>query len=85
MRMTSPTLARKLRDIAARFGTAFREQRAIDARRALLRYRDLLEQPHDALPLNEIIPVSSKEDISGNAHGSDACERAAGHTTFERA
>jgi hypothetical protein len=51
----------------------------------LLRYRDLLEQPHDALPLNEIIPVSSKEDISGNAHGSDTGERAAGHTTFERA
>ncbi|WP_198033708.1 hypothetical protein [Bradyrhizobium sp. WSM2254] len=84
MRTTSPALARKLRDIAARIGAAFHEQRTIDAQRALQRYRHLA-QPRDAAPLNEIIPVSSKEDISGNAHGSDACERAAGHTTFERA
>jgi hypothetical protein len=85
MRTTSPVLARKFRDIVARIGAAFREQRAIDARRALLRYRHLLEQPHDPLPLNEIIPVSNKEDIADNAHGSDARERAAGDPTFERA
>lgn len=85
MRTTSPVLAHKFRDIIARIGAAFHEQRSIDARRALLRYRHLLEQPHETLPLNEVIPVSNKEDISGNAHGSDAYERAAGQPTFERA
>ncbi|SFH94692.1 hypothetical protein [Bradyrhizobium sp. cf659] len=85
MRTTSPVLARRFRDIVARVGAAFREQRTIDAQRALQRYRHLLAQPRDTSLLNEIIPVSNEEDISGNAHRSDACERAAGHPTFERA
>ncbi|WP_271578421.1 hypothetical protein [Bradyrhizobium sp. CCBAU 11361] len=85
MGTASPALTARFRDIVARVGDAIRSQREIDARRALQRYRHLLREPHDPLPLNEIIPVSSKEDISANAHGSDACERAAGHPTFERA
>ncbi|WP_247506221.1 hypothetical protein [Bradyrhizobium sp. 1] len=78
-------MAGKFRSIAARVGAAFREQREIEARRALQRYRHLLEQPHDTLPLNEIISVSNEKEISGHAHGSDARERAAGHAAFERA
>jgi hypothetical protein len=85
MRTRFPNLAGKFRSIAARVGAAFREQREIEALRALQRYRHLLEQPHDTLPLNEIIPVSNEKEISGHAHGFDARERTAGHTAFERA
>jgi hypothetical protein len=85
MPTTSSVLAGKFRDIVARVGAAFREQRAIDARRALQRYHHLLAQPRETLPLNETIPASNEDDISGHAHGSDACERAAGHATFEGA
>jgi hypothetical protein len=73
------------RSIVARVGAAFHAQREIEARRALQRYRHLLGQPHETLPLNEIIPVSNEEDISGHAHGFDARERPAGHPAFERA
>jgi len=85
MRTASPAFIAVFRDIVARVGAAIRSQREIDARRALQRYRHLLSEPHDTLLLNEVIPVSNEEDISGNADRSDACERAAGHPTFERA
>ena len=85
MRTASPVLADRFRDIVARIGAAFRQQREIDARRVLRRYRHLLAQPYETLPLNEIIPVSNEEEISGNAHGSDARKRAAGQPAFERA
>ncbi len=85
MRRTSLAMADKFRDIVARIGAVFREQRKIDAQRALKRYHHLLAQPGDTLPLNEIIPVSKQEDVSGNAHGSDARERAAGEPAYERA
>ncbi|MGY8631201.1 hypothetical protein RAD15_01725 [Bradyrhizobium sp. 14AA] len=85
MRTASPVLAGKFRAIVARMGAMFREQREIEARRALQRYRHLLEQPQDASPLNEIIPVSNEKDTSENAYGSDSCERAADHPTFEGA
>jgi hypothetical protein len=85
MRTRFPNLAGEFRSIVARVGAAFRAQREIDARRALQRYRHLLEQPHETLPLNEIIPASNEEEISGHAHGFDARERAAGHSAFERA
>jgi len=85
MRTTSPVLAGRFRDIAARIGAAFRAQREIDAQRVLQRYRHLLEQPHEAPCLNEIIPVSREEDISKNANGIDSRERATGQSTFERA
>ncbi|MCK1401573.1 hypothetical protein IVB45_14800 [Bradyrhizobium sp. 4] len=85
MRTASPVLAGRFRDIVARIGAVLRAQREIDAQRVLQRYRHLLEQPHETLRLNEIIPVSNEEDIAENAHGSDGCERAAGHPKFERA
>ena len=85
MRTASPVLAGRFRDIVARIGAVLRAQREIDAQRVLRRYRHLLEQPSETLRLNEIIPVSNEKDIAENAHGSDGCERAAGHRKFERA
>ncbi|TWB03862.1 hypothetical protein [Bradyrhizobium stylosanthis] len=85
MRMASAGFISGFRDIVARVGAAIRSQREIDARRALQRYRHLLGEPHDTLLLSEVIPVSNEKDISGHANRSDACERTAGHSTFERA
>ncbi|PSO15211.1 hypothetical protein C7G42_27810 [Bradyrhizobium sp. MOS003] len=85
MRRTSLAMADKFRDIVARVGAVFREQRKIEARRALQRYHHLLAQPGETLPLNGITPLSKQEDISANAHGSDARERAAGEPAHERA
>ena len=85
MRRTSLAMADKFRDIVARVGAVLREQREIDARRALQRYHHLLAKPDEALLMNEIIPAGKKEDASGNAHGSDAHEGATGHAAFERA
>ena len=85
MRTASSGLAGKFRSMVAQVGEALRAQREIEARRALQRYRHLLAQPRETLPLNEIIPVDNKKDISAHAHGLDAHERAAGHPTFEGA
>lgn len=85
MPRTSLAMADKFHDIVARVGAVFREQRKIEARRALQRYHHLLAQPGETLPLNEITPLSKQEDISGNAHGSDARERAADEPACERA
>ena len=85
MRTASPVLAGRFRDIVTRISAVLRAQREIDAQRVLRRYRHLLEQPRETLRLNEIIPVSNEKDIAENAHGSDGCERAAGHRKFERA
>lgn len=70
-------MADKFSDIVARVGAVFREQRRIEAQRALQRYHHLLAQPDETLPSNEIIPLSKQEDIPGHAHGFDARERAA--------
>ncbi|UPJ54738.1 hypothetical protein IVB24_18615 [Bradyrhizobium sp. 192] len=85
MRRTSLAMADKFRDIVARVGAVFREQRKIEARRALQRYHHLLAQPGETMPWTEITPLSKQEDISGHAHGSDACERAADEPACERA
>lgn len=85
MRTASPFLAGKFRDIVTRIGAAFREQREIEARRVLQRYRQLVERSREPLPLNEVIPASNEEDISGNADGSDAHGHAADRPAFERA
>lgn len=85
MRRTSLAMADKFRDIVARVVAVLREQRKIDARRALQRYHHLLAQPDETLPLNEIIPAGKEEDVSGNAYGSDARERDASQAAFERA
>ncbi|MGY3292482.1 hypothetical protein ACVWWP_005549 [Bradyrhizobium sp. LM3.6] len=78
MRTASPILTSRFRDIVARIGEAFRAQREIDAQRVLWRYRHLLQQPHEAPCLNEIIPVSREEDIFENANGVDPRERTTG-------
>jgi len=65
MRRTSLAMADKFRDIVARVGAVLREQREIDARRALQRYHHLLAKPDEALLMNEIIPAGKKEDASG--------------------
>lgn len=85
MRTALPVSASKFRDIVTRIGEAFRAQREIDAQRALRRYRHLLEQPHDAPSLSEIVRVPTEEDISKNANRVDPRERAAGQPHFERA
>ena len=85
MRTASLGLAGGFRDIVARIGAVLRAQREIDAQRVLQRYRHLLQQPHETLRLNEIIPVRREEDTAENAHGFDGCERVAEQPTFERA
>jgi hypothetical protein len=85
MRTASPILTSRFRDIVARIGEAFRAQREIDAQRVLRRYRHLLEQPHEAPCLNEIIPVSREEDTFENANGVAPRECTTGHLKFERA
>lgn len=85
MRRTSFAMADKFRDIVARVGAVFHEQRRIEAERALRRYHHLLARPDETLPLNEIVSVSKEGEISRNAHGSDVRETAAGHPAFERA
>lgn len=85
MRKTSLTMTDKFRDIVARVGAVFHEQRRIEAQRALHRYHHLLARPDQTLPLNEIVSASKEEDISKDAYASDARERAAGQPAFERA
>ncbi|WP_375309558.1 hypothetical protein WHZ77_20255 [Bradyrhizobium sp. A5] len=85
MRTASSVLSGRFRDIVIRIGAAFCAQREIDAQRALQRYRELLEQPHEAPHVSEMSPVASEEDTSRNANRVDPRERAAGQSTFERA
>ncbi|EHR02660.1 hypothetical protein Bra471DRAFT_03420 [Bradyrhizobium sp. WSM471] len=85
MRTGSPVLTGRFRDIVARIGAILRAQREIDAQRVLRRYRHLLDQPHEAPCLNEIMHVSREEDTFENANGVDPRERTAGHPKFERA
>lgn len=84
MRTMSRILADKFLDVIDRVVAALHEQRAIEARRVLRRYRHLLEAQHEAPPLNEIISVN-EEDILANANRSDARKRAASRPTLERA
>ena len=85
MRTTSRTLADEFRDVVDRMVAALHQQRAIEARRVLHRYRHLLEARHDTSPLNEIIYVCNEEDLSGHAHRSDERKHAASSPTLERA
>ncbi|MFT4117596.1 hypothetical protein [Bradyrhizobium sp.] len=64
---------------------AFHRQREIEARRALRRYRHLLEVEQHTSHSTEISPMGSEEDISDNANEFDARERATSRRTFERA
>jgi hypothetical protein len=85
MRTTSRALADKFHDVVGRVVAALRQQRAIDARRVLHRYRHLLDAQHETSPLNEFISACNEKDISGHAHRSDEHERAASSSTLERA
>lgn len=85
MPTTSRRLAEKFHGVVDRMVAALHQQRAIEARRVLRRYRHLLGAQHEASPLNEIISFYSKEDISENAHQSDARERSATRPSLERA
>lgn len=85
MRTASSIWSGRFRDIVTRIGAAFRAQREIDARRALQRYRHLLEQPNETSRLNEISPVASEEDTSRDANRVDPRACAAGQPKFERA
>ena len=85
MRTTSRTLADSFHDVVARMVAALHQQREIEARRVLRRYRHLLDAQHETSPLNEIISVCNEKDISGHAHRSDERKRAAGSPTLERA
>ncbi|MCS3725292.1 hypothetical protein [Bradyrhizobium betae] len=85
MPTASSVLTSRFRDIFTRIGAAFRAQREIDARRALQRYRELLEQPPETSRSSEMIPDAIEEDSSRDANRVDPRERAAGQSTFERA
>ena len=85
MRTTARSLVGKFHDVVDRMVATLHQQRAIEARRVLQRYRYLLETQHETLPLNEIDFVCSEEEVSENAHQSDARERGASHRSLARA
>jgi len=85
MPTTSRSLAEKFHDVAARMVATLNQQRAIEARRVLQRYRHLLETPHEASPLNKFISVCNEEEFSENAHQPNAHECSASHPHLERA
>ncbi len=86
MRTVSRTLvAGKFRGFVGRVAAALHQQRVIEARRVLHRYRHLLGAQHETSPLNEIISVCNEKDISGHAHRSDERKHAASSATLERA
>ena len=60
MRTTARSLVGKFHDIVDRMIATLHQQRAIEARRVLQRYRHLLEAQHETLPLNEIILSAMK-------------------------
>jgi choline kinase len=85
MRTTTRSLVWKFHDVVDRMIAALHQQRAIEARRVLQRYRHLLETQHETSPLNEVNFVCSEKEFSENAHQSDARERGAGHPSLARA
>ena len=85
MRTTARGLVWKFHDVVDRMIATLHQQRAIEARRVLQRYRHLLETQHETSPLNEIDFVCSEEEFSENARQSDARERGASHPSLARA
>lgn len=85
MRTTARSLVWKFHDVVDRMIATLHQQRAIEARRVLQRYRHLLEAQHETAPLNEVNFVRSEEEFSENAHQSDARERGASHPSLARA
>ncbi|WP_187434632.1 hypothetical protein [Bradyrhizobium cytisi] len=85
MRTTARSLVWKFHDVFDRMIATLHQQRAIEARRVLQRYRHLLETQHETSRLNEANFFCSEEEFSENAHQSDACERGASHPSLARA
>ena len=85
MRTTARSLVWKFHDVVERMVATLHQQRAIEARRVLQRYRYLLETQPETLPLNEVDLIRSEEEFSENAHQSDARERGASHPSLARA
>jgi choline kinase len=85
MRTTARSLVGKFHDVVDRMIATLHQQRAIEARRVLQRYRHLLETQPETLPLNEVEFVCSEEEFSENAHQPDARERGASHPSLARA
>jgi hypothetical protein len=85
MPRTSQSLAATFRDIVDRMIAALHQQRAIEARRVLRRYRHLLDPQQEATPSKQVISIRNEEDTTKNAHQSDARERAASDPSLEHA
>jgi len=85
MRTSSQSLAEKLRRVVDRMLAALHQQRAIEARRVLRRYRHLLETQSETLPLNKINSVRSEEEVPENAHQSDTRKRSVPRSSLEHA
>lgn len=85
MRTTSRSLVGKFHGAVDRMIAAMHQQRAIEARRVLRRYRHLLDASPEMSPFNEFISVCNEEEFSENAYQSDACERTARHPRLQRA
>ena len=85
MRTTARSLVWKFHDVVHRMVATLHQQRAIEARRVLQRYRQLLETQHETLPLNDVDCVCIEEEFSENAHQPDARERGASHPSLARA
>lgn len=85
MRTTARSLVGKFHDAVDRMVAALHQQRAIEARRVLQRYRHLLETQHETLPLSDADFVCSEEEFSENADQSDARERGVSHAGLARA
>ena len=71
--------------VVDRMLAALHQQRAIEARRVLRRYRHLLKAQHEASPLNQIDFVRSEEELSENANRSDPHEHSASRPSLEHA
>lgn len=88
MPTSSIARANTFRNILARMVAALREQREIEARRAIRRYRHLLALPSDAPPC-EAAPaydaLVNRKEHSEHAHGPDAHQSAPDDAFLERA
>ena len=85
MRTGPRSLAEKFHGVVDRLLAALHQQRDIEARRVLRRYRHLLETHQETLPLNKINLVRSEKEVTENAHQSAARERPASYPSLERA
>lgn len=81
----SRSLAEKFHRVVDRIVAALQRQRAIEARRILLRYRDLLHEEHEGSPFEQVISVCHEKELPENASQSDAGARSANRSSLEPA